>query len=203
MEAPQEPPAAHRDGGWAGGWDRHQDDVLPLCARGQDTCLAPTCSCLGLKTTPFLQHRRGWSCEMERYRGAMQPSGQDPPNLQLQNEKYRLSCLKHCPVLRQPAGYRCHTTPLWRGILYVRSLPCYFWLLKQQRTNILFSSAQPVQEKSASDGSAAHVPHLRPRVAPLAFGSDWWLVPRPCYQEPNGFFSMSCPLPRKLYELLG
>lgn len=129
--------------------------------------------------------------------------GKIHPTCSFRTKNTRLSCLKHCPVLRQPAGYRCHTTPLWRGILYVCSLPCYFWLLKQQRTNILFSSALLVQEKSASDGSAAHVPHLRPHVAPLVFGSDWWLVPRPCYQEPNGFFSMSCPLSRKFYELLG
>lgn len=160
MGAPQEPPAVHRDGGWGGGWERYHADVLLLCACGQDTCLAPTCSSLGLKTTPFLQHQRDWSCEMERYRGAMQPPGQDPSYQQLQNEKYRLSCLKHCPLLRQPVGYLCHTPPLWRGILYVRSLPCYFWLLKQQRTNILFSCAQLVQEKSVSDGSAAHFPHL-------------------------------------------
>lgn len=88
LAVPQEPPALPRDGGW----DGFSADMVPLCAHGQDTCLAPTCSSLGLKTTLFLQHRRDWSCGMERCRGAMQLSGQDPPNQQLQNEKNRLSC---------------------------------------------------------------------------------------------------------------
>lgn len=63
LAVPQEPPALPRDGGW-------DEDMLPLCARGQDTCLAPTCSSFGSKTTPFLQHQRDWSCEMERCRGS-------------------------------------------------------------------------------------------------------------------------------------
>lgn len=85
----QEPSAVPRDGGWGG----HSADTVPLC---QDTHPAPTCSSLGLKTIPFLQHQRDWSCERENYRGAMQPSGQDPPKKQLQSENFRLSCLKHC-----------------------------------------------------------------------------------------------------------
>lgn len=45
-------------------------------------------------------------------------------------------------------------------ILYVSSLPYYFWLLKQQRTNIPFSYARLVQEKSVRYHSAAHFTHL-------------------------------------------
>lgn len=57
-------------------------------------------------------------------------------------------------------------------ILYVSSLPCYFWLLKQQRTNIPFSYAQLVQEESVRYRSAAHFDTSRPCVALLVFDSD-------------------------------
>jgi len=66
--------------------------------------------------------------------------------------------------------------PCGAVILYVSSLPCYFWLLKQQKTNIPSSYAQLVQEKSARYRSAAHFTHLSSLC-----GTAWfwqWLTTR-------------------------
>lgn len=54
-------------------------------------------------------------------------------------------------------------------ILYVSCLPCYFWLLKQQRTNIPFGYAQLVQEKTVSYCSAAHFTHFSSLCATAGF----------------------------------
>lgn len=54
-------------------------------------------------------------------------------------------------------------------ILYVSSLPCYFWLLKQQRTNIPFSYAQLVQGKSVRCCSAAHFTQFLPLCGTTCF----------------------------------
>lgn len=71
--APQEPPAEPRDG--------FRAEMCTLCAHGQDTCLAPTCSSPGLETTPFLQHQ-GTEAVKRKVRGAVQPSGHHPPQQQ-------------------------------------------------------------------------------------------------------------------------
>lgn len=62
--------------------------------------------------------------------------------------------------------------PRGAAILHVSSLPCYFWLLKQQRTNIPFSYAQLVQEESVRYRSAARSNTSRPCVAPLVCDND-------------------------------
>lgn len=66
--------------------------------------------------------------------------------------------------------------PCGAVILHVSSLPCYFWLLKQQRTNILFSHAQLVQEKSVRYCSAAHFTHLSSLCGTACFWQ--WLTTR-------------------------
>lgn len=137
-----------------------------------------------------------WSCETKGKGGSAAIWAPSTPAA-VQSEKHRLCCLKHCPVLRQRWVSVPHT-PLWEGDS-VHSLPCYFWMFKEQSTNILLSSAQLVQRKQW--GLALLLtPHTS---SSLLFGSDWCLAPSPCYQEPNGFLFMSCLLSHKLGELLG
>lgn len=63
----------------------------------------------------------------------------------------------------------CATQCPCGGKYYIPSLPCYFWMLKEQRANVLLSSAQLGQEESVRDGSAAH-PHT-----PSSCGTaDFW-----------------------------
>lgn len=93
---PQEPPALPRDGGW----DGDRAEMLPLCAAGQDTCLAH----IWLENHSFPPARGDWSCDMEIQGSSAAIWARSTPAA-APEWKAQAVLFKHCPVLRQLFGY--------------------------------------------------------------------------------------------------
>lgn len=189
----QEPPAVPREGGW----DGHRADVVPLCP-GHLPGTHLQLPWLGNHDSPPAPQG------LELWEGKAQGSsaGTWARCTQAAASEWKLQpVLFKTPCLGSHLG-TCATQCPCGGGYYIPSLPCYFWMLKEQRTNILLSSAQLVQEESVRDGSAAH-PHTSSSCGTADFWQWLMTCTKPCYQEPNGFFFMSCPLSGKLHELLG